>query len=84
MQSTLSPALAGRIAAILADPDCGDKRRNLIELPEPPFDSKLLETYEGLIRRLIGYRGMRNPRAFREAFQATDDSNDGIIETTCR
>ena len=84
MQSTPSPALAGRVAAILADPGCGDKKRNLIELPEPPFDSKLLETYEGLNRRRVGYRGMRNPRAFREAFRAMDDSNDGIIEKTCR
>ena len=77
MQAVLNTELAGRIAEILKDVDAGCDDRNLIELPPPPYDTVLLAKYKDLILKLIAFRGIRNPKAFRDGFIAIDDSHDG-------
>ena len=78
MQSVLQPVLASRISAIVGNP-YGDHDRILIVLPEPPFAPELFDdaTLLAIIKRLIHFKGIRNPKAYRDCFRAIDNAHNG-------
>ena len=78
MQSVLQPVLAQRISLIVNDGH-GDHGRKLIELPPKPLSQDIFKNdlILQVVKRLIKWRGVRNPKAYREAFRAIDDANNG-------
>ena len=83
MQAILQPELAARIATVIRvskqaaaeGRDATAEERRLVTYAEP--DVHALADYKQLIKRLIAYKGVRNPKSWRDAFQTIDDANDG-------
>ena len=76
MQSILQPVLTKRVSLLLENPH-GDHNRRLIELPEKPLPQEVLGKHKEIIKRLIRWRGVRNPKAYKDAFKAMDEAHNG-------
>ena len=76
MQALLRPFYDKRMMEIIGDPK--PMNRELVMGTNKPFTIATIEEHHALIQALIGFKGIRNPRAFKEAFMALDASTSGL------